>query len=230
MTGLKRDISLSVYARAAGTLYLFIIVCGIYSEVFIRSELIISSDASATVANIMASKTDFLVAFAADSVMLLCDVAIAVLFYLLLKPVDKTLALSAAVFRLVQASILGLNLLHYYAVALLLDGSVYREAFDREEINALVMLLLEMHSYGYDLGLLFFALSTLILGYLVIKADYFPSLLGYGLLAAGVVYLIGGYTRFLLPAYQPWIEPLYLIAFAAELSFCLWLLIRGIKR
>ena len=230
MRGTKRESALIVYARAAGVLYLSIIICGIYGEVFLRSALIISGDPSATVTNIMASKTDFLTAFVTDSLMLFSDVAIAVLFYLLLKPVEKTLALMAAVFRLVQASILGLNLLHYYAAVVLLDNSLYTTAFDQGEINALVMLLLEMHSYGYDLALLFFALSSLILGYLVVKAHYFPSLLGYGLLAAGVVYLLGGYTRFLLPEYLPWIEPMYLIAFVAELSFCLWLLIRGIRR
>lgn len=230
MIDTKTRSSFLFYARVAGLLYLFIIVCGIYSEVFIRSELIISNDASATVANIMASRRHFLSAFVADSIMLLCDVAIAVLLYVLLKPVDKTLALTAAVFRVVQASILGLNLLYYYAVVLLLDGSVYTTVFGSDEINALVMLLLQMHSYGYDLGLLFFAFSNFILGYLVIKADYFPTVLGYGLLAAGLVYLVGSYTRFLLPEYLLWIEPIYLIAFVAELSFCLWLLIWGIKR
>ena len=217
------------YARIAGLLYLFIIVCGIYSEVFIRSELIINGDSSATVANIMNSKARFLSAFIADSIMLLSDVAIAVLFYILLKPVHKTLALSATVFRLVQASVLGLNLLYYYATLLLLNGSVYSDAFESDKINALVMLLLEMHSYGYDLGLVFFAVSSFILGYLVVKADYFPSVLGYGLMAAAGVYFIGSYTRFLFPEYLPLVEPLYMVAFVAELSFCLWLLIRGIR-
>lgn len=230
ITDAKTNISLRFYARAAGVLYLFIIVCGIYSEVFIRSELIMHGDDTATVANIMASKRGFLSAFVADSIMLLSDVAIAVLFYLLLKPVHKTLALLAAVFRLVQASILGISLLHYYAVVLLLDGRVYRTVFDKGEINALVTLQLDMHSYGYDLGLLFFAFSSLILGYLVVKAEYFPTVLGYGLLAAGVVYFAGSYTRFLLPEYLPRIEPVYLIAFVAELSFCIWLLVWGIKR
>ncbi|MDM5271916.1 DUF4386 domain-containing protein [Sulfurovum sp. zt1-1] len=229
MIDLKTSTSLLFYARLAGVLYLFIIACGIYSEVFVRSELIVDGDAAATVANILASKARFLTAFVADSVMLLSDVAIAVVLYVLLKPVHRILALSAAVFRLVQASILGLNLLHYYAVSLLLDSRVHTNAFDSEEVNDLVMLLLEMHSYGYDLGLLFFALSCFILGYLVIKADYFPSVLGYGLLAAAFVYFIGSYTRFLFPELLPWIEPLYIIAFITELSFCLWLLIRGIK-
>lgn len=152
------------------------------------------------------------------------------MLYKLLQPVDKILALSAALFRVVQASILGLNLLHYYVVILLLDGSVYTAAFESDEINALAMLFLQIHSYGYDLGLIFFALSNFILGYLVIKADYFPTVLGYGLFSAGLVYFVGSYTRFLFPEYLLMIEPIYIIAFVAELSFCLWLLIWGIKK
>lgn len=214
----------------AGLLYLVIIVSGISSEVFIRSGLIVAGDAAATAGNILASEWLFRVGFAADSIMLLCDVAIAILFYVLLKPVNKTLALMAAAFRLTQAAVLGFNLLNYYAALLLLKGAAYAAGFEAGELRALAMLFLEMHSHGYDLGLLFFALSSLILGYLVIKSDYFPGILGYGLMAAGVVYLAGSFTRFLYPDYAPNFAPVYIVPLIAELSFCLWLLFKGVKR
>ena len=214
-----------VYARIAGLLYLTIIIFGISSEVFIRSNLIVFGDAMATANNILASEHLFRLGFAADAIMVLCDVAIAVLFYVLLKPVSKTLALTAAVFRLTQASILGFNLLHYYAALLLLNGSGYTSAFETDQLHALAMLFLDMHRHGYDLGLIFFGLSSLVLGYLVVKSDYFPALLGYGLMMAGVVYLIGSFTLFLLPDYASIIQPIYIVPLVAELSFCLWLLI-----
>lgn len=224
------DASPLLYARTAGLLYLIIIVFGISSEVFVRSSLIVEGDPTATASNILASESLFRLGFAADSIMLLCDVAIAVLFYVLFKPVSKTLALTAAAFRLTQASVLGLNLLNYYAALLLLSGAGFRDDFDVGQLHALAMLFLEMHGHGYDLGLLFFGLSNLILGYLVVKAVYFPKLLGYGLMAAGAVYLVGSFTRFLFPAYIPMIVPLYLVPLIAELSFCLWLLVRGVRR
>lgn len=218
-----------VYARVAGALYLIIIVCGVFSEIFVRSSLIEAGDANATANNILASESLFRIGFLADSIMLLSDVAIAVLLYALLKPVNQTLALVAAAFRLTQAAILGVNLLNFYAVLLLLTGAVYTTAFSAEQTHAFAMLLLEMHSHGYDLGLLFFGISNLVLGYLIIKSDYFPGLLGYGLIAAAVVYLIGSLVRFLLPDYLAIIQPIYIIPLIAELSFCLWLLFRGIK-
>lgn len=189
----------------------------------------IAGDATATVSNILASGSLYRIGFIADSIMLLSDVAIAILFYILLKPVSKTLALTAAAFRLTQASILGFNLLNYYAVMLLLKGSEYIAAFEAEQLNALVMLFLDMHSHGYDLGLLFFGISSFILGYLVVKSNYFPRVLGYGLMAAAVVYLAGSLTRFIFPDLISLIEPIYIVPLIAELSFCIWLLIKGVK-
>ena len=215
--------------ESQGALYLIIIVFGIFSEVVIRSNLIVPFDAAATAANIATSQSLFRMGFAADSIMLLSDVAIAVLFYVLLRQVNNTLALMAAAFRLTQAAILGFNLLNYHGALLLITNSGYATGLGTEQLQVLVLLLLDMHSHGYDLGLLFFGLSNVILGYLVIKSDYLPSPLGYGLMAAAVVYLGGSYARFLLPDVASLLAPVYIIPFLAELSFCLWLLVKGVR-
>lgn len=217
------------YARISGILYLAIIVLGIYSEVFIRSNLIVSGDAIATATQIINSKAMFLISFAADSLMLVCDVAISVLLYILFKSVNKTIALTSMVFRLTQAAILGLNLLHYFAALLLINSDGYGTIITTDQIYYLVLFFLELHSYGYDLGLIFFGVSNLFLGYLIVKSNYFPNIIGYGLTVAAIVYLTGSYIRFLLPEYLQIFDPLYIIPFLAELSFCLWLLVKGIK-
>lgn len=223
------DYALMPLARWAGGLYLIIIVCGIFGEAYVRASLLVPGDAPATAANILGAEGLFRSGFVADVLMLLSDVAIAVLFYLLLRPVSRTLALMAAAFRLTQAAVLGLNLLNYYAALLLLQGKVFAEAFSGEQLAGLAMLFLNLHSHGYDLGLLFFALSSLILGYLVSRAAYLPSLLGYGLIAAALVYLLGSLSRFLFPEYLSLIAPAYIIPLVAELAFCLWLLFRGVR-
>lgn len=216
------------YARTAGLLYLVIIVFGISSEVLIRGTLIVTGDAEATAANILASPGLFHLGFVLDALMLLCDVAIAVIFYHLLNALNQTLAFMAAAFRLTQAAVLGFNLLNYYAPFLLLNG-IGASAFDSTQLNVLALFFFELHSYGYDLGLLFFALSNFILGYLLIRSSRFPSILGYGLLAAALVYLLGSISRFALPGLNAMMQPAYAIPLVAELAFCLWLLIRGIK-
>lgn len=228
MESIDRNSHLS-YTRTAGILYLIIIIFGISSEIFVRSGLIVPGNAAATVSNILASKALYRAGFLADSVMLFCDVAIAVLFYIIFRPVNKLLSLTACVFRLVKAAILGVNLLNYYAPLLLADSGIYETLLSTNQVNALVMMFTDLFSHGYDLGLLFFAFSNLFLGYLIIKSKFLPAVLGYGLQAGAVVYLAGSYTHFLLPDFVPVFKTLYIIPLIAELSFCLWLLLKGIN-
>ncbi len=214
----------ALVARAAGVLYLVIIASGLFSELFVRARLIVDGDASATATNILASMSLFRIGFAADAIMLLSDVAIAVLLFVLLRPVNSTLSLLAAAFRLIQVSILGVNLLFHHVAALVLTRDADVVMFDTEQVHALATLFLNMHGHGYDLGLMFFAVSNFILGYLIVKSRFSPALLGYGLIAAAMVYLAGSFIRFLAPIFMPVIEPAYAIPLVAELAFALWLL------
>jgi len=87
-----------------------------------------------TATNFIASKLLFLISFVADSLMLLCDVAISVLFYLLFLSVNKTIALTAMVFRLTQAAIPGFNLLHYFTPLLLINNNGYGTIINKSNI------------------------------------------------------------------------------------------------
>jgi len=215
-------------ARMAGVLYLLIILCGITAEVVIRSALVVQGDPMTSMESIQNSTGFFYLGFVLDVVMLLCDVAIAVLFYHLLKHVSKMLEVLAAAFRLTQAAVLGANLLNLYAPMLLLSYAAF-DVFGAEQVANLMSLFLQMHSYGYDLGLMFFAASNLVLGYLLIRSEFFPSAFGYLVQAAAVVYLVGSLLHFLWPAALAMIQPAYIVPLVAELAFCLYLLIRGLK-
>ena len=214
-------------AKTAGFLYLIIIVCGLSSEVMIRGSLIIPDDAIATIGNIVASEALFKTGFVADSIMLLSDVIIAVLFYTLFKSANKNFALLASAFRLIQTAILSISLLSYYSVQLVIQRSDI--LLENSQLQSQVMLLLDMHSYGYDLGLIFFSLSNFVLGYIFIKWNSLPTFLGAGLIISATVYLTGSYIRFLSPEYISYIQPVYIVPVLAELSLCLWLMIRGVN-
>ena len=43
-----------LYARICGALYLYIILAGIFAEVFVRSRLVVAGDAGATARNVLA--------------------------------------------------------------------------------------------------------------------------------------------------------------------------------
>lgn len=214
-------------ARLAGLFYLVIIACGIWSEGVVRSGLVVPGDAAATAGNILAATGLFRMALAADTLMLLSDVALAVLLYQIFRSVSRTLALMAMAFRLVQSAVLGMNLLNHAAALLILDRTAPGAAFLPDQGNALALLFLDLHSHGYDAGLFFFGINCLLIGWLIIRSRLFPAVLGALIAGAGVVYLTGSYLRFLAPDMAEAFAPAYLLPLVAETAFCLWLIVRG---
>lgn len=223
---------LRAWARTAGLGYLVIIVTGIFAEFFVRSSLVVPGDAAATAGNILASESLFRSGLAGEFLMLLSDVLVALALYAVFSGVNRTLALLAAFFRLVHAAIVGLNLLNTWVPLLLLSGSPYLAVFEAGQLHALALLFLEAHSYGYVIGLVFFGVHCMVLGYLVFVSGFMPRVLGVLLMGAAVGYLVDSGARTLLPTYADHEGTFTLLvfvpAFVAELSFCLWLLVKGV--
>jgi hypothetical protein len=114
---------------------------------------------------------------------------------------------------------------------LLLGEAEYLTGFSAPQLQALVLVYLQAHGYGYVIGLVFFGFQCLVLGYLVLTSRMTPRLLGVLLLCAGVGYLIDGFGRTLLPQYAHYDATFAVIVFApafiGELSFGLWLLVKA---
>ncbi len=217
-------------ARIAGLLYLIVIICAGFSEGYVRESLIVAGNSAATAENILASEGLFRLGFASDLVAFLSDAVIAILFYVLLKPVSKTLSLVAASLRLIAHPAIGsINLLNHWN-ALLLLGGTGPTAFTTEQLQSLAMVSLEAHGTGYLIAGVFFGLHCFLLGYLLYKSDYFPKTLGVLLAIAAFGYLAESFGTFLLPGNEElftWIVTV--TAVAAEVPLCLWLVVKGIK-
>lgn len=218
-------------AKIAGVLYLLVILCAGFSQGYVRESLIVAGDAAATAQNIIHSEWLYRLGFVSDLVAFLCDLIISVLFYILLKPVNKTIALIAAFSRLLaHPAIASINLLNHFIALELLSGADYLAAFDTNQLHALVLLFLDMHAVGYLIGGAFFGLHLFFLGYLLFKSALFPNVLGIliGLAAAG--YIIESFGTFLFPKYKDVYTWLVTVpAVIGELSLALWLLIKGVK-
>ena len=226
----KVNSSPQVYARIGGVLYLIIIIAGLYGEIFVRGKLIVAGDATATAHKIMASELLFRSGIAVDLVMHLCDVPSILIFYLLLRPVSKDLSLLAAFFNLMQTAILGANKLNLVTVLLLLGGADYLKAFEPRQLQALAFLSLALHEYGFSIGLIFFGVRCLIIGYLIFGSGYFPKSLGVLQAIAGVCYLTNSFALLLAPALADKMFPAILFpAFIGELAMCMWLLVKGVN-
>ena len=222
--------STHAYARIAGVLYLFIIVAGIFNEIFVRDGLSVSGDAAATAQNILASQSVWRISIAAGVAMLVCAVVVALVLYDLLRPVSRTLALLAVFFNLVSISIEATIKLSLVAVLFLLGSPEYSKAFEPPQLHALMNVSLRLHSSGYNISLVFFGFNCLVWGYLIVRSGYFPRILGTLLILCGVCYVANSFAWFLAPAVAAKLVPAILLpCLVAEAFLCLWLIMKGVN-
>ena len=217
-------------ARAAGFLYLIMIIAGGFAEVFVRGALTVSGDAIATAHNILASEQMYRFGFVADLVVLICGTILSLIFYILFKPVNKNLSLLALIFSTVAGAVMAVNLLNQLAPLLLLHNSSYLKAFNIEQLQTLSLFFLNLQSQGYNISLLLFAFYFPIIGWLVYKSNFLPRILGVIYTMAGLGYLINSLAWFLFPHLAAYLFPYILLpAFIGEVSMSMWLLIKGVK-
>lgn len=226
-----RPVSTRTIARVTGLLYVLIFVTAGFSEGFVRASVLVPGDAAATAANVLASEGVFRLGVASDLLAFSADAVVAVLLYVLLRPVSRTLAVLAAALRLVaHPAIASINMLNQFMALQLLTNPEYAAAFTPEQLNALALLLLTAHGYGYLIGGVFFGFHLLVLGYLLYRSDLFPSLLGGLIVLAGFGYLIESFTFFLVPEYEPVASTIVLVtAVVGEMFLALYLIVRGVK-
>jgi hypothetical protein len=217
-----------VYARIGGVLYLIIIVIGFSSEFFVREKLVVSGDVTATAHNIMASEALWRITIAGALILLVCSIALTLILYVLLRPVNKTLALLAVFFNIVEFPIEAASKLSLFAALFLSGNADYLKAFEPHQLHALVQISVKLHDYGFGIDLVFFGFACLVYGYLLFRSGYFPRTLGVLMAIAGLSYLTNSFTLILAPAYAGTISPILVLALIGELSLCLWLMVKGV--
>lgn len=216
-------------AKIAGFSYLIIFVSGIFANFVVLESLVVQGNAELTANNIMESESLYLFGIFAFLIMVIFDVIVTWALYLLLKPVNKTLSLFSAWFRLVNSTIFGVALFNLVAVLRIIRS----EQLGPFEMGQM-MLLFDSFDITWLLGLVFFAIHLIALGYLVLKSDYIPKFLGILLLVAAVGYLVDSSAQFILSNYDDYEEIFSLAVIVpgviGEFAFTLWLLIRGFRK
>lgn len=219
-----------VVARIAGALYLTIIVTAAFAEIFVRGKLVVRADAAATAANILAHESLYRLGGAADLINLLCDTALALLFYELLKPVSPLLSMLAAFFRLMHVAILTISTLFHFAALTFLTGQHDLSVFNTAQLREQALSFLALHARGYTITLVFFGTACLLLGIVIYRSLFLPRILGVLMVIAGSCYLIGSLARLLSPAFASHLFPYILLPGAlGEWSLTVWLLVIGVN-
>lgn len=209
-------------ARLAGLLYLVVAAAGGFSQLFVRESVIEPGDAATTADNIRASSGLLRIAFASDLVSITFFVFAALALYALLKSINDKVAVGMVVFNAIAAAIMSVNMINHFAAQHIAATS--------EQSDALALLFLDMHSNGYAIAQIFFGLWLLPLGYLVYQSGFLPKALGVILMVGTFSYLAELAVGFAIPGIGDTTALLIATPAAlAELSFLLWLLIKGVK-
>jgi len=216
-------------ARIAGLLYLIVIATGLFAEVFVRQAFKVSGDASATANNIQSSEMLFRWGFVADLINFVCGLPVVLIIYFLFKRVNKFLLQLALIFVIIQTAIIAVNLLNQISTLLILSNNAYLNTFQPKQLATLSQLSLNIQGVGYAIGLVFFGFYCLLVGYVIFKSKMVPKFLGILYIISGIGYLINSFTMLLSKGFvNPVFAYLAIPIFIGELSFCLWLLIKGI--
>ena len=219
--------NMNTIARLTGLGYLIIFLTGFFANFYTLESLVVAGDAATTTDNITSNKSLYEMGVAAFTLMVLVDIILAFPLYQLLKNVNEKLAKLSSALRLINGAVFGVALISLYRIALLAKGEV-------SALEANVMPLFEQFDSVWNLGLLFFGVHLLLLGWLIFKAINFPKLIGIFLLVAGAGYLIDSGARLFLTSYDQFkdiFEMMVVIpGVVGEFSLTLWLLIKGANK
>ena len=216
-------------ARIGGALYVFIIVAGIFGELFVRGALIVSGNAAATAANVAAHEGLWRLGIAGDLAMHVADLPLLVILYVLMRPVNRDLALLVVLFDAVQSAVLVASKMNLLTPLFAGGDATYLKAFTPEQLEALSYLSMRMDSHGFGFGLIFFGCGCLVLGWLIRKSGFLPWILGVLIQLAGACYLVNSFAMILAPSLAGALFPAIMLPpFVAETSLALWLLVKGV--
>jgi len=216
--------SLGPRARIVGVVYLLYFLTAVLGEFLLRG-IVESGDAAATANNILAHQPLFRLGLATGLIATALYIALTALFYGLFKPVNRSISSLAAFFSLVGCTIQASATIFRLAPLVILGGSEYLRVFNVEQLQALALLFLKLHSQTGSLCLVFFGLYDVLIGYLIFRSTFLPRILGVPMMFAGL-----GWLTFLSPPLAKDLSPFILVlGFLAELLLMLWLLVKGVN-
>jgi hypothetical protein len=212
-------------ARITGGLYLVTIVAGIIAQGVISARIISSGNAATTATSILANRSLYGLGFTIYMIEMAAQIAMTALFYELLKPVSKSVALLSAVFGYVGCGVKIFARLFYFAPLLVLGGSSWFGGFSESQLESIALFLLQLNDQGAGIALAFFGFSTVLHGWLIMKSTFLPKWIGILSLVGGI-----GWLSFLSPPLGLRLFPIIaVVGIVGSLATIVWLLVVGVN-
>ena len=218
-------------AAVVGFTYLFALVPAVFAEFYVRTQLIVFDNAAQTARNIVAHERLFRLGIASNLAVFAVDVALITALYVVLRPVNRSLALLAVGWGLIETAILVVVTLSDFDVLRILSGADYLRVFEVDRLQALARLSIGAHAAAYNVGLVFAGLRSTVFCYLWFKSRFVPrALAAWGMFAS---FLMGACAFAFIVA--PELAQVVGVGsyggpiFVFELAMGLWLLFRGLR-
>lgn len=179
------DNSQRVAAKVVGVSGLLAVVIVVFGNYALLDPLIISGNATETARNIAAHQTQVRVALTCFLTYSASVIILLAALYVILRPVNRILALIGALFRLVFALLWLLTTLNLLGALRLLGSATYLQVFEADHLQALARLQMAANFDEYYVGLPFFGLAATVCSYLWFKSRYIPrSLAAFGMISS----------------------------------------------
>src|SRR6202521_1231899 len=213
--------------RFAGLLYLLTSMVGFFAMMYVPGRLIVHGNAAGTANNIAAYETLFRLGIAGNLIGQAGFIFVALALYDLLKEVNQRHASLMFILIVVSVPIAFLNELNSIAALVLVRGADFLSIFEKPQRDALAMLFLNLHFYGFVVAEIFSGLWLLPLGLLVYRSRFLPRFMGVWLAIGGFASGLPGLTGGRVPKYYHNVFTYTPSAVFGEIAFMLWLVIKA---
>ena len=223
---------ITTYSRVPGLLWLGLAITGGFGLAYIRSSILVSNDAAATIANVRASEFMFRLALTSTLLSQVITVLFAIRVFQLFRPSSRTSALVVLVTLLITSGFAAFNTVLHSGALFVLSNSHLISGFSAEQVNSLAYAMIRIaNGPGQGIIELFWPVTYFTLGLLLIRSNAAPKLLGYVLMIVAVGFLANITNKFLFPSIYPAQFTLFAQSMAAIciLPNILWWSIRGLR-
>lgn len=145
--------------------------------------------------------------------------------YVLLRPINRDLALLFLLLNAVGVALQGASLLQLVSAMVMVTGSGTLPA----SAEILALTAIATYRIGFVTAQLFYGTWLFPLGYLVLKSRFLPRFLGVLLILDGIAEMVWFVQGLVLPAFPAIKTPGTVVSLLAEVGLALWLVVRGVK-
>jgi hypothetical protein len=218
-------------AKVVGFTYLLALLPAVFAEFYVRGHLVVFDDATQTAMNIVGHERLFRLGIASNLTVFAVDVALITALYVVLKSVNRSVALLAAAWGLIETTILVVVTLTDLDVLRILSGADYLQAFEVSRLHALAGLSISAHHATYNVGLIFAGLRSTAFCYLWFRSAFIPRVLAaWGVFAS---FLMGACAfSFIIFPEVVTVVPVEIYGgpiFLFELTMGFWLLLKRLR-